>query len=496
MEEKKALLVVSFGTSHHDTREKTIDRIEAHLAHAFPDRRVYRAWTSGMIIRKLRQEGLEIDTVSDALERMLADGVTDVVVQPTHLLNGVENDAMLRETEGFRKRFWRLRIGAPLLTAQEDLEKMAGILTEQFPHLQEEEAVLFMGHGTEHHADTVYAALDYRFKDMGKDRFYMATVEGYPTLEQALRQMETQPGLKRVYLVPFMIVAGDHAKHDMAGDEPDSWKNLVAQAGYEPRCICRGLGELEAVWELLEDHVRQAEARPDAPQRGKLTGVGVGPGDPELLTLKALKRIQACDLLILPDSDRGDCVALRIVEKAWPGVMDKPSLSVSMPMTHDKVRMAESHRAAAETIEGQLNDGKDVVFLTLGDPTVYSTYFYVHKRVLADGYEAEIVPGVPSFCAAAAKLGQSLGEGAEMIHIIPSSHGVERGLDLPGVKILMKAGSKMGRVKELLLERDMEVSMVENCGMDTERCFRSAAEIPEDAGYFSLLIARDKGENR
>ena len=97
MEEKKALLVVSFGTSHHDTREKTIDRIEAHLAHAFPDRRVYRAWTSGMIIRKLRQEGLEIDTVSDALERMLADGVTDVVVQPTHLLNGVENDAMLRE---------------------------------------------------------------------------------------------------------------------------------------------------------------------------------------------------------------------------------------------------------------------------------------------------------------------------------------------------------------------------------------------------------------
>ena len=200
---EKALLVVSFGTSHHDTREKTIDRIEAHLAHAFPDRRVYRAWTSGMIIRKLRQEGLEIDTVSDALERMLADGVTDVVVQPTHLLNGVENDAMLRETEGFRKRFWRLRIGAPLLTAQEDLEKMAGILTEQFPHLQEEEAVLFMGHGTEHHADAVYAALDYRFKDMGKDRFYMATVEGYPTLEQALRQMETQPGLKRCIWFPL-----------------------------------------------------------------------------------------------------------------------------------------------------------------------------------------------------------------------------------------------------------------------------------------------------
>ena len=125
MDEKKALLVVSFGTSHHDTREKTIDRIEAYLAGAFPDRRVYRAWTSGMIIRKLRQEGVEIDTVPAALERMLADGMTDVVVQPTHLLNGVENDAMIREAEAVRGRFQSLRIGAPLLTSHEDLEQMA-----------------------------------------------------------------------------------------------------------------------------------------------------------------------------------------------------------------------------------------------------------------------------------------------------------------------------------------------------------------------------------
>lgn len=494
MDQKKALLVVSFGTSHHDTREKTIDRIEAYLAGAFPDRTVYRAWTSGMIIRKLRQEGVEIDTVPAALERMLADGVTDVVVQPTHLLNGVENDAMIREAEAFRGRFQSLRIGAPLLTSHRDLEQMAQILTGMFPQLEDEEAVLFMGHGTEHYANAVYAALDYRFKDMGKSRFYMATVEGYPTLENALRQMQARQGLQRVYLVPFMIVAGDHAKHDMAGDEPDSWKNVVAQAGYEPRCVCRGMGELEEVWKLLAGHAREAEARQDAPLRGKLTGVGVGPGDPELLTLKALRRIQSCDVLILPDSDRGNCVAYQIVEKAWAGVRGKPALSVSMPMTHDKARMAESHRAAAAVIERQLDSGKNVVFLTLGDPTVYSTYLYVHKRIQADGYEAEIVPGVPSFCAAAAKLGQSLGEGAEMIHIIPSSHGVERGLSLPGVKVLMKAGSKMGRVKACLLERGMEVSMVENCGMETERCFRSAAEIPEDAGYFSLLIARDGGE--
>ena len=257
MDEKKALLVVSFGTSHHDTREKTIDRIEAYLAGAFPDRRVYRAWTSGMIIRKLRQEGVEIDTVPAALERMLADGMTDVVVQPTHLLNGVENDTMIREAEAVRGRFQSLRIGAPLLTSHEDLEQMARILTEMFPRLLEEEAVLFMGHGTEHYANAVYAALDYRFKDMGRDRFYMATVEGYPTLENALRQMQARKGLKRVYLVPFMIVAGDHAKNDMAGDEPDSWKSILQNLGFEVKVRMQGLGALGPVQRRFVEKVRK-----------------------------------------------------------------------------------------------------------------------------------------------------------------------------------------------------------------------------------------------
>lgn len=495
MEQKKALLAVSFGTSHNDTREKTIDQIERCLGQGLPDRRVYRAWTSRMIIRKLRErDGVEIDTVTEALERMLRDGVTDVLIQPTHLLNGVENDAMRREAEAFREKFRTMQLGAPLLTTDEDLQRMTEILAGAFPELREDEAVLFMGHGTEHYANTVYAALDYRFKDMGRDRFYMATVEGYPTLDNALRQMKSRENLRRVYLTPFMIVAGDHAKNDMAGEDGDSWKNVVAQAGYEVVCVARGLGELEPVRNLLADHARQAGSQAVSPRPGKLTGVGVGPGDPELLTLKALKRIQACDLLVLPDSDRGSCVAYGIVEKAWPGVQGKPAVSVAMPMTHDKARMAESHRAAAAEIERQLDEGKNVVFLTLGDPTVYSTYLYVHHLVQAHGYEAEIVPGVPSFCAAAARLGRSLGEGAEMIHIIPSSHGVERGLDLPGVKVLMKAGSKMAQVKAALAERNLEVAMVENCGMDRERCFESAAEIPDDAGYFSLLIARDGGK--
>ncbi len=182
--------------------------------------------------------------------------------------------------------------------------------------------------------------------------------------------------------------------------------------------------------------------------------------------------------MILPDSDRGSCVAYQIVEKGLGRGGGKPAISVSMPMTSGKPAWLRAIRRRRQPLRGSWTAGRTWYF-TLGDPTVYSTtYLYVHKRVLADGYEAEIVPGVPSFCAAAARLGQSLGEGAEMIHIVPSSHGVERGLDLPGVKILMKAGSKMGRVKELLLERDMEVSMVEKLWHGHGRCFRSAAEIP------------------
>lgn len=223
-----------------------------------------------------------------------------------------------------------------------------------------------------------------------------------------------------------------------------------------------------------------------------LTGIGVGPGDPELMTLKAMKKLQACDLLVVPDADKGESTAYKIAVQAYPDLENKPTLVVRMPMTHDRAQWRASHRAAADQIEAQLEQGKHVAFITLGDPTVYATYMYVHKMVADDGYPTEIVSGIPSFCAVAAKLNISLSEGSQMLHIVPSSHGIESALAMPGVKVLMKAGSKMGSVRSQLIQADMDVSMVENCGMPTERVFHSAEEIPEDAGYFSLIIAKDK----
>lgn len=229
--------------------------------------------------------------------------------------------------------------------------------------------------------------------------------------------------------------------------------------------------------------------------RGTLVGVGVGPGDPELLTLKAMKRMEQCDVLVVPDADKGESTAYKIALQAYPELEKKPTVTVRMPMTHDMAQWRASHRAAADQIEQQLDQGKMVVFLTLGDPTVYATYIYVHKMVASDGYPTEIVSGIPSFCAAAARLNIGLSEGSQMLHIVPSSHGITQALKLPGVKVLMKAGSKMPQVRKELMESGMEVSMVENCGMPQEHVYRSAEEIPENAGYFSLIIAKDP-ENR
>jgi len=214
------------------------------------------------------------------------------------------------------------------------------------------------------------------------------------------------------------------------------------------------------------------------------------------MTVKAIRRLEACDVLVVPDAQKGESTAYKIAVQAYPGLTEKPTITVCMPMTHDIAKLNASYRAAADIIEKQLDMGKHAVFITLGDPTVYATYMYVHKIVCEDGYEAEIVSGIPSFCAVAARLNISLAERAQMLHIVPSSHGIDQALEMPGVKVFMKAGSKMKQVRRRLIDSGMEVNMVENCGMDTERIYRSAEEIPEDAGYFSLIIAKDREEKR
>lgn len=198
--------------------------------------------------------------------------------------------------------------------------------------------------------------------------------------------------------------------------------------------------------------------------KGTLYGIGVGPGDPELLTLKALRLIKEADVIALPGEEPKETVAYKIVEGAYPELSEKTLLPVPMPMTKAPELLEKYHSEGTALVKKVLDEGKNVAFLTLGDPTVYSTYIYVHKRIKEMGYPTEIISGITSFCAVSAKLNTGLVEKAQMLHVIPASYQVEEALKLPGTKVFMKAGKKMKTVKEAILSSGSQGMMVENCG--------------------------------
>lgn len=256
---KKAILVVSFGTSHNDTRKVTIDAIERDLGDAFPDYPVYRAWTSKMIIKKLKtRDQVSVRNVKEAMEQMKADGITDVLVQPTHVINGIENDLMKEDVLSYSEFFSSISFGTPLLTSEEDSNAVIQVLTDAFSWLKPSQALVFMGHGTTHFANSIYAALDYTFKDKGYPNIFLGTVEAYPSMESLKRMVDAYKP-EEVFLAPFMIVAGDHAKNDMAGDDPDSWYNKFKEAGYKVTPVLKGLGEYEGIRKIFVEHLKAAE---------------------------------------------------------------------------------------------------------------------------------------------------------------------------------------------------------------------------------------------
>jgi precorrin-2/cobalt-factor-2 C20-methyltransferase len=225
--------------------------------------------------------------------------------------------------------------------------------------------------------------------------------------------------------------------------------------------------------------------------KGIAYGVGVGPGDPEYMTLRACRLIRESEIIAVPGSVPQESVAYKIALGAVPELAEKTLVALSMPMERDRAKLDAHHRAAARQIEAYLDRGQNVVFLTLGDVTVYCTFSYIQHHLEADGYTVELVSGIPSFCAAAARLGVSLTEWDEPLHILPAAHRTEDALDKPGTYVLMKSASQMPAVKAMLRRSGRAVSMVENCCMDGEQRYYGVEEIPDDAGYFSLIIAKE-----
>lgn len=254
---KKALLVVSFGTSYKETREKTIDIIERDLDQLAEGYDLRRAFTSFMIMKKLKnRDGIHIDNPKEALERLLSEGYEEVIVQPTHILNGEEYEKMHRLMEPYKNKFKSIKVGLPMLTSSNDYDLTVEAIMSEIGELKEDEALVLMGHGTGHFVDCAYAALDYRFKARGYKNVFVGTVEGFPEVEDMMPFVKESKANK-VKLLPFMIVAGDHAINDMASDEEDSWKSIFLNEGFDVEIILKGLGEFKGIRDIFKKHVKE-----------------------------------------------------------------------------------------------------------------------------------------------------------------------------------------------------------------------------------------------
>lgn len=256
---KKAVVCVSFGTSVPAGREN-ITAVENVLRQAAQDRMFISAFTSPTIRRILRERGETVYSPAEALEALRSRGVTEVLLQPTHILRGHEYDKLKREAAPWRDRFDSLRVGNPLLSDTEDLRTLAAGLSAAYPQQNGETLVLF-GHGTDHAADLVYPALQTAFRLAGRTDVLVGTVEGWPAFGDVLAQLRARSG-KTVHLVPLMLVAGDHALNDMAGADPDSWKSRLEAEGFAVRASLRGLGVMPAVQAMYRAHLEE-ELRKD-----------------------------------------------------------------------------------------------------------------------------------------------------------------------------------------------------------------------------------------
>ena len=255
---KKAILVVSFGTSYLDTLEKTIEKAEKQIRDKFSEYDIYRAFTSHMIIKKLKEKyEIFVDTPEEILEKLYEAGYEEVIMQPLHMIPGEEFIYINKIAEVFKEKFEVLKVGRPIFYYQgiEELPQDYSLFIEATKELYEENsAVVLMGHGTAHPANSVYGCLQAVFEDEGYENVFVTTVEGYPNFENVIRRLKRK-NISEVTIAPLMVVAGDHARNDMASDDEDSLKSVLEAEGIKVNVHLKGLGENEKFNELYINRI-------------------------------------------------------------------------------------------------------------------------------------------------------------------------------------------------------------------------------------------------
>lgn len=256
---EKEILAVSFGTSYNDSREKTIGAIELELIKEYPDYEVCRAFTSQVIIDKLqKRDGTKINNVTEALEEAFLKGVKELIIQPTHLLNGYEYMDLADEVKKYKDKFEKLSLAKPLLNDESDFVKVADAIIKMTEvYNKYDTAVCFMGHGTGAAANDVYEKLQHILFERGYKNYYVGTVEAKPDIDDLIECVK-KGSYGEVVLLPLMIVAGDHANNDMAGNDKESWKKRFEEEGYKVTCILNGLGENSDIRKIFTEHTYSA----------------------------------------------------------------------------------------------------------------------------------------------------------------------------------------------------------------------------------------------
>lgn len=277
-ESKKAILVVSFGTTYGETRKVTIEAVENKIRATFPDYEVRSAFTSRIIIKKLAErDGIQVDTEKQALDKLKAEGYTEVIVQPLHMEAGDEYEKVSHVVEEYTKSkaFMKISIGRPVLyypgqeEKPDDYKIAINAIQTQLPKLGKYDAVAMMGHGGVHPSNAAYAMLQMKMQDVGLNNVFVFTVEGYPTVENVIEKCKEHK-IKKVLLMPLMVVAGDHANNDMAGDDKDSYKSQFLQAGFKVDTYLHGLGENSGIQDIYVQHIKDAiEGKNDKHERSK-----------------------------------------------------------------------------------------------------------------------------------------------------------------------------------------------------------------------------------
>jgi len=255
--EKKAILLVAFGTSVPEA-QKVFERIDEQTRKAFSDVEIRWAFTSKIIRAKLAREGKMLDSPEMAMAKLMNDGYTHLAVLSLQTIPGEEFHELYQNAHLFGQMaggFEKILVARPLLSSAKDMENVAGTLMKNIPGRKPADAVVFMGHGTGHHpADAIYLAMNQVFQEIDS-RAFVRTVEGNLTIETLLPKLK-QLKIKKVYLAPLMSVAGDHARNDMAGDEPDSWKSILTRNGYQCETILKGTADYPEIVAVWLDHLR------------------------------------------------------------------------------------------------------------------------------------------------------------------------------------------------------------------------------------------------